>query len=92
MEGKRVTLGLGAVAATPAMVLQVQCTGVSAGAGWNVCAGAVGTAGAGEGGNIPVVYRVPVASAWRDCIGTCLIVASFLSPCWGSRRSLSAWT
>ena len=44
VAGNLGTLGSSAVAATPAMFLQVRCNGVSARAGWNVCAGAVGTA------------------------------------------------
>ena len=79
-EGKPVTLGLGAVADTPAMVLQVQCTGVSAGAGWNVCAGELGMAGVDTGGNAPLVLGVPVALAWRACVGAHLSVATFCTP------------
>ena len=92
MTGNPGTLGLGAVAATLAMVLQVQCTGVSAGVCWKVCAGAVGTAGVGVGGNIPLVYGVPVAPAWQASVGACLSVATFLAPLWGSCRFLFAWT
>ena len=45
------TLGLGAVATNPDMVLQVRCTGARVGAGWkvgvlNVCAEVVGKVGA----------------------------------------------
>ena len=66
--------------------------GVSAGAGWNVCAGEVGTAAVGAGVNIPLVFRVPIVSARRACVGARLSVAAFLAPCWGRRRSMSAWT
>ena len=92
MEGNPGALGSGDVSSTLDMVLQVRCTGVSALAGWNICDGVVRTAGPWEGGNIPVVCRVPVAPAWRAYVGACLSVAAFLAPCWGSCRSLSTWT
>ena len=81
MEGNPGTLGLSAGDANLAMVSQVRCTGVISGAGWNDFSGAVGTAGVGVRWNIPVVYRVPVAPAWRSCVGTRLSVAAFLAPC-----------
>ena len=86
------TLGLGEVAATPAMVLQMRCTGVNAGAGWNVCTGAVGTAGVNMGGNAPLVLGVPVAPNFQACVGARLSVAAFCAPFWCSRRYRSAWT
>ena len=57
MPGNPGTLGSGAVAANPDMVLQVRCTGTRVGAGWKVgvpraCAGAMGKLGAGEGDNV----------------------------------------
>ena len=81
MAGNLGTLGSGPVAVTLEMVSQVRCTGVISGAGWNDFSGAVGTAGVGVRWNIPVVYRVPVAPAWRSCVGTRLSVAAFLAPC-----------
>ena len=56
MPGGLGTLGSGAVAAIPAMMLQVRCIGASW-ADWEVvvlraCAEAVGKAGAGTGGNV----------------------------------------
>ena len=92
ISGNPGTLGSGAMAATPVMVLQVQCTGVSAGAGWNVCAGAVGMAGVGAGGNIPLVCGVPVAPDWQACVYTHLSIVVFLPPHWGSPCSLSTCT
>ena len=44
MAGNPGTLGLGAVAGTPAMVSKLQCTGIMGGAGWNICSETVGTA------------------------------------------------
>ena len=84
IPGNPGTLGSGVVSATPAMVSQMRCTGVSAGVGWNVCVGAVGMAGVDVGGNAPLVIGVPV--------GARLSVANFCAPCWGSRRFWSAWT
>ena len=51
------TLGLGAMAATPAMVSQVRYIGARGGAGWKVgmpraCVGAVWKAGTGKRGNL----------------------------------------
>ena len=51
MPGNPVTLGSGAVDATPDIVSQLRCTGVSAGSGWNVSAGEVGTVGVDAVGN-----------------------------------------
>ena len=92
MHGNLGTLGLGAVADTPAMVSQMRCTGVSTGSGWNVSVGAVGTAGVWAGGNAAVLRGVLVAPAWRSCVGARLSAAPFFAPLWGSRRSWSAWT
>ena len=55
IPGNPGTLGSGAVAATPDMVLQVLCTGARVGAGCKVgvpqaCVWAIGKAGAGAGG------------------------------------------
>ena len=76
--GKRGTLGSSAVAATPAMVSQVRCTGARVGAGWKVgvpraCVGTMGKAGAGAGGNVVAPCCIfPFVPAWRACIGSCL--------------------
>ena len=92
MEGNPGALGSSDVSATLDMVLQVRCTGVRALAGWNICDGAVRTAGPWAGGNIPVVCRVPVAPAWRAYVGACLSGAAFIVFCWGSQCSLYVWT
>ena len=69
------TLGSGAMGATPSMVLQVHCTGARVGVGWKVgvphaCAGEVGKAGAGAGGNVVASYCLfPVVPTWRACVG-----------------------
>ena len=68
-------MGSGTVTATPSMVLQMRCTGVSAGAGWNVSDGAVGTAGVWAGGNASLIRIVLVAPAWRACVGARLSTA-----------------
>ena len=86
------TLGSGAVAATLAMVLQLQCTGVSVEASCNFSDEAVGTAGVYAGGNVSFFLRDPVAPAWRACVGACLSAAAFCAPCWVSRCSRSSWT
>ena len=87
MSGNPRMLGSGTEAATPAMVLQVCCTGVRVRAGWKVCAcaGAIGKAGNMAGGSL-----VPVVHAWQSCISARLSGAAFLVLYWGSRRSLSA--
>ena len=90
MAGKSGILGSGAMATTLSMVLQLRCTGVSAGEVWNVCSGAVVTSGAVV--NIPDVCRVPVAPAWRVCVGAHLSAAAFLVSYWSRRCSLSTWT
>ena len=90
------TLGSAAVENTPAMVLQVRCTGARVGAGWKIgvpctCAGVVGKAGDGAGGNM--IYPcclVPVVPAWRACVGARLSGAARLVLCWRSRCSLSS--
>ena len=89
MPGNPGTLGSGTLAYTPAMVLQVRRTGVRVRAGWKffACAGEVRKAGSGAGGSL-----VPVVPTWQACFGACLSGAAFLVLCWGSRRSLSAWT
>ena len=51
MPGKLFTMGSGAVDATPYIVSQLQCSGVSGGSGWNVSAGEVGTVGVDAVGN-----------------------------------------
>ena len=86
------TLGSGAFAATPAMVLQMRCTGVSSGVGWNVSAGAVGTVGVDAGENVSLLLGVPVAPAWGACVGARLREATFSAPHWGSRNYWSTWT
>ena len=74
--GKRGTLGSSAVAANPAMVSQVRCTGARFWAGWKVgvsraCVGTTGKAGAGAGGNVVTpCCIVPVVPVWRACIGS----------------------
>ena len=79
------TLGLGAVAATPSMLLQVSCTGDRVVAVWNVgvprcCAGVVGKAGAGVVGNvIACCILVLVLPTWQTCIRIFLSRSAFLS-------------
>ena len=71
IPGNPGTLGLGAVSATPSMVLQVCFTGDRVGAVWKVgvprtCDGEVGKAGAGAGGNvIACCILVLVVPAWH---------------------------
>ena len=84
MPGNLGTLGLGAVADTPFMVLQVRCTGVSARAGWNGIDGTVGTARVDAGGNASLLLGVPVAPAWWACVRARLGAADFCAPRWGS--------
>ena len=91
MPGNPGTLGLGTVEYTLAMILQMICTSVSAGAGWNVSAGAVGTAGFWAGGNAALLCGVPFAPAWRACVGARLRASPFFAPCWGRCRPWSAW-
>ena len=91
------TMGSGAVATTPVMVSQVCFTGARFGACWtfgvpHTCAGAVGKAGAGTGGNFGDPCLVLVVSAWWDCVGACMSGAAYLVICWGNCCSLSAWT
>ena len=92
------TLGLAAVAHTPAMVLQVRCSGAWVGVGWKVgvpcaCAGAVGMAGDGEGGDlIDTCCLVLVVTAWRACVGACLSGAACLVHFLGRCCYLSVWT
>ena len=86
------TLGSVVVAAAPAMVSQMKCTGVNAGAGCNVSAGVMGMVGVEAGGNASLILGVPVAPAWRACVGARLSAENFCAPRWGSRRSRSAWT
>ena len=84
------TLESGAVASTPAIVSQMRCTGVSTGAGWNVCVGKVGTSRVGVVGNVPLIIGVPVAPAWKACISARLGVAAFCAPCcYMSKRTKS---
>ena len=68
------TLGLGAMATIPAMVLQVRCTVARVEVGCKVgvpraCVWAVGKAGDGAGGNVfyPCCL-VPAVPAWRACV------------------------
>ena len=69
-----VTLGSGAVAATPAMVSQVRCTGARVGSGWKLdvlcaCAGAGEKAGAGAAGNVISCFSLVLAVPyWRACV------------------------
>ena len=91
MPGNPGKLSLGAVAATPVTVLHMQYTGVSTRAGWNVCAGAVGTAGVDTEGNKHLLLGVPVVPTWLACIGARLSAAAFCAPFWGRRCSRSAW-
>ena len=92
------TLGSGSVANTPAMVMQVRCTGARVGVDWKVgvpraCAGAVGMAGDEAGGDlIAPCCLVPVVPDWQACVGARLIRAACLILCWGSRCYLSTWT
>ena len=98
MPGNPGTLGLGAVAATPATVLQVRCTGARFRAGRRVgvpraCAGEVGKAGAGAGGNVfSPCCMVLVMTTWQARVSACLSGSACLIICWGSLFSLSTWT
>ena len=85
MPGNPRTLGLGAVAATPAMVLHILCTGVIAGAGWNVSAGTVSTVVVDAGRNAFLLLGVPVVLAWRAGVDARQSEATFSVPRWGSR-------
>ena len=98
IPGNPGTLEAGAMAANPAMVSQVNCTGVRVRVGCKVgvlcaCVWAVGKAGDGAGGNVfDPCCLVPAVPAWRACVGACLSGAACLVLYWGSRCSLFAWT
>ena len=76
--GKQGMLGSSDVAATPAMVSQLRCTGARVGAGWKVgvrraCVGKIGKEGEGAGGNVVApCCLVPFVPALRACIDSCL--------------------
>ena len=96
-------LGLGAVAAKPAMVLLVRVTCARVGAcrklgvplAWF---GAGGKAGFmivwdGTGGNVGVpCILVPVYPTWHACVGACLSGTAGLVLFWDSHCSLFTWT
>ena len=71
MEGNPGALGSGDVSSTLDMVLQVRCTGVRALAGWNICDGAVRTAGPWEEG----IFLLFVVSQLRPLGGPTLALA-----------------
>ena len=98
MPGSLGTLGLGAAAVTPSMVLQVRCTVARVGSGCKVgvpiaCDGVVGKTGAGAVGNmIACCSLVPVVPDCWACVGTCLNGDPCLVLCWVSLCSVSACT
>ena len=78
MLGNPGTLGLGDLAATPAMVSQVRCTGARVRAGWKfgmlrACDEAMGKAGVGAVGNvISCCSLVLVLPDWQAYVGACM--------------------
>ena len=97
ISGNPGTLESGAMADTPDMVSQVNCTGVRVRVGCKVgvlcaCVWAVGKAGDGAGGNVfDPCCLFPSVPSWWACVGACLSGPACLVFCWGSRCSLFAW-